>query len=125
MRHEKNIILFDGVCNLCNRSIDFLLKRDKQNLFYYVSLQSDEGKKLIDRYRIPKETDSVILIKNGKVFTESNAVVEIGRMLPFPWNGAVVLKAIPQACRDGVYQWISRNRYRWFGKRTSCRIIQN
>ena len=125
MKFKKNIILFDGVCNLCNRSIDFVLKRDKKNQFYYVSLQSDEGKKLIDRYRIPKETDSVILIKNEEVFTESSAVVEIGRMLPFPWNGAVVLKVIPRACRDGVYQWISRNRYGWFGKRTTCRIIQN
>jgi len=125
MKLEKNIILFDGVCNLCNRSIDFVLKRDKQNLFYYVSLQSDEGKKLIDRYKIPKETDSVILIKNGEVFTESNAAIEIGRLLSFPWNWTVVLKVIPRVCRDGIYQWIARNRYKWFGKRENCRIIQN
>jgi len=125
VRHEKNIILFDGICNLCNRSIDFILKRDKKNQFYYVSLQSDEGKKIVIWYKIPRKTDSVILIKKGEVFTESDAAIEVGRLLSFPWNCVVILKVIPRVCRDWVYQWIARNRYRWFGKQENCRIIQN
>ncbi|MFV0592700.1 MAG: thiol-disulfide oxidoreductase DCC family protein [Draconibacterium sp.] len=125
MERKKNIILFDGICNLCNRSVNFILKRDKKNQFYYVSLQSDEGKKLIDQYNMPEETDSVILVKNDMVLTESNAVIEIGEMLPSPWNWVVLLRILPRAARDKIYKWIARNRYNWFGKRESCRIIQN
>ncbi len=125
MRFEKNIILFDGVCNLCNRSVDFVLKRDRQKQFYYVSLQSEEGKKLVERYRIPLDTDSVILIRNTKVFTESEAAIEIARMLPVPWKWLSILRFLPRRWRDGLYRWVARNRYRWFGKRENCRIIQN
>lgn len=125
MRFEKNIILFDGVCNLCNRSVDFVLKRDKKKQFYYVSLQSEEGKKLVKHYRIPSDTDSVILIRNTKVFTESEAAVEIARRLPVPWKWLSVLRFLPRGWRDGLYRWVARNRYRWFGKRENCRIIQN
>ncbi len=117
------MILFDGICNLCNASINFILKRDKNKLFRYVSLQSEEGKQLVELHQIPKETDSVILIHNKKVFVESSAAIEIARMLPVPWRWAAVLKIIPQKIRDGIYRWIARNRYRWFGKRTSCRVI--
>jgi len=125
MRFEKNIILFDGVCNLCNRSVDFVLKRDKKKQFYYVSLQSEEGKKLVKRYRIPSDTDSVILIRNTKVYTESEAAVEIARRLPVPWKWLSILRFLPQRWRDSLYRWVARNRYRWFGKRENCRIIQN
>lgn len=125
MRFEKNIILFDGVCNLCNRSVDFVLKRDRKKQFYYVSLQSEEGKKLVEHYRIPLDTDSVILIRNTKVFTESEAAIEIARMLPVPWKWLSILRFLPRGWRDGLYRWIARNRYRWFGKRKNCRIIQN
>ncbi len=125
MRFEKNIILFDGVCNLCNRSVDFVLKRDKKKQFYYVSLQSEEGKKLVEHYQISLDTDSVILIRNTKVFTESEAAIEIAQMLPVPWKWLSVLRFLPRGWRDGLYRWIARNRYRWFGKRENCRIIQN
>lgn len=125
MRFEKNIILFDGVCNLCNHSLDFILKRDRKKQFYYVSLQSEEGKKLVEHYRIPLDTDSVILIRNTKVFTESEAAIEITRMLPAPWKWLSILRFLPLGWRDGLYRWVARNRYRWFGKRENCRIIQN
>ncbi|RIJ48209.1 DUF393 domain-containing protein [Maribellus luteus] len=125
MRFEKNIILFDGVCNLCNYSVDFVLKRDRQKQFYYVSLQSEEGKKLVEHYRISLDTDSVILIRNTKVFTESEAAIEIARMLPVPWKWLSILRFLPRGWRDGLYRWVARNRYRWFGKRENCRIIQN
>ena len=125
MRFEKNIILFDGVCNLCNRSVDFVLKWDRKKQFCYVSLQSEEGKKLVEHYRIPLDTDSIILIRNTKVFTESEAAIEIARMLPAPWKWLSILRFLPRRWRDGLYRWVARNRHRWFGKRENCRIIQN
>lgn len=125
MTHNRHIILFDGVCNLCNRSIDFILRRDKKEQFRFVALQSDEGKKLVRQFNIPAETDSVLLIKNDLVFTESDAALEISKMLPFPWKWANVFRVLPLKFRNSIYHWIARNRYRWFGKRTSCRVIKN
>jgi len=123
VKHEKPVILFDGICNLCNASINFILKRDKEKQFRYVSLQSDEGKKFVQLYQIPNETDSVILIKGEKTFLESNAAIEIARMLPTPWKWAEVFKIVPLRIRNSIYRWIARNRYRWFGKRKTCRVI--
>ena len=121
----KPIIIFDGICNLCNASINFILKRDKRKQFLYISLQSDEGKQLVEDYKIPEETDSVVLIKNETVYVESDAALEIGLMLPRPWRWVSVFRIFPKKLRDGIYRWIARNRYSWFGKRATCRIIQN
>ena len=123
MNDNKSIILFDGICNLCNMSVDFVLKRDKEKKFRYVSLQSEEGKSLVKWYKIPPETDSVILIENKAVFLESDAAIEIGKKLPAPWKWAGVFRIMPKKIRNGIYRWIARNRYRWFGKRKTCRVI--
>ncbi|WP_167605628.1 thiol-disulfide oxidoreductase DCC family protein [Maribellus sediminis] len=125
MNQRLPIILFDGVCNLCNAAINFILKRDKRKQFRYISLQSDEGVKLVKSYQIPEETDSVILILNETVYIESEAAIEIGRLLPWPWKWSSGFRIIPKKLRDGIYRWIARNRYRWFGKRNTCRFIQN
>ena len=122
MEAKQPIILFDGFCNLCNGTVDFLLKHDKQRQFSFVPLQSDEGKLLIHKYRIPADTDSVLLIKLNQVYFESDASVEIAGMLRFPWKLLRVIKFIPRKVRDKVYRWVAKNRYRWFGKRESCRI---
>lgn len=119
----KPIVLFDGMCNLCNGAVDFILKRDRKKQFQYVALQSEEGKKLVDKYHIPSEIDSVILLKDKQVFTESDAAIEIGKMLPVPWKWAGIFRIIPLKIRNSVYRWIARHRYRWFGKRTSCRVV--
>ena len=119
----KPIVLFDGMCNLCNGAVDFILKRDRKKQFQYVALQSEEGKKLVDKYHIPSEIDSVILLKDKQVFTESDAAIEIGKMLPAPWKWAGIFRIIPLKIRNSVYRWIARHRYRWFGKRTSCRVV--
>jgi len=115
--------LFDGICNLCNRSVDFVLKRDNKKQFRFVSLQSEEGRKMVEDFQIPEDTDAVILIKSKQVYLESDAAIEIARMLSAPWKWATVLKVIPLKLRDGIYRWIARNRYRWFGKRKTCRVI--
>lgn len=88
-----------------------------------MSLQSNEGQKLVTNYKIAPETDSVILIKNNVAFVESDAAIEIGKMLPIPWKWASVFRIIPKKIRDMIYRWIARNRYRWFGKRKTCRVI--
>ncbi len=122
MEAEQPIILFDGICNLCNGTVDFLLKHDKKKQFRFVPLQSDEGKLYIQKYQIPSDTDSVLLIKSNQVYFESDAAVEIAEMLNFPWKLARYIKFIPKKMRDKVYRWMAKNRYRWFGKRESCRV---
>lgn len=123
MEFEKPILLFDGVCNLCNNSVNLIIKRDKKNQFRFIALQSQEGIELITKLGISKETDSVILIVENRVFTESEAAIEIIKRLPLPWKWLTIFKIIPQKIRDKIYRWIARNRYRWFGKRDVCRII--
>lgn len=116
------LVLFDGVCNLCNGTVDFMLKRDRKKQFLFVALQSEAGEKIREKFHFPAEIDSVILIHKEKVFYESDAVLEIARLLPAPWKWAVVFKIVPVNWRNAVYRWIARNRYRWFGKKENCRI---
>lgn len=123
MQTKQPVILFDGVCNLCNGTVDFLMKRDRKKQFRFASLQSETGEFLRLQYRIPADSDSVILIKSETVFFKSDAAFEIAGMLPYPWKIAAFLKVIPKKIRNRIYDWIAKNRYRWFGKRDTCRII--
>lgn len=116
------LVLFDGVCNLCNGTVDFMLKRDPKKQFRFVALQSEAGEKIREKFRFPEEIDSVILIHKEEVFYESDAVLEIARLLPASWKWAVVFKIVPVNWRNAVYRWIARNRYHWFGKKENCRI---
>ncbi len=120
MNDNNPIILFDGICNLCNSSVNFILKRDKKKQFHFVSLQSDEGKELIKRYKIPQETDSVILIRKNEIFIESDAALKIIGLLPTPWKWLTIFKIIPIKWRNKIYNWVAKNRYKWFGKRDVC-----
>lgn len=122
METDYPIILFDGVCNLCNKWVDFILKRDKKKIFRFVALQSETGRFLIKKFDVLTEIDSVILIFRNSVFIESDAAIEISKLLPFPFNCVVGFKIIPKNWRDNLYKWIARNRYRWFGKNDTCRI---
>ena len=120
---ENNpLVLFDGVCNLCNGTVDFILKRDRKNQFRFAALQSETGEAIRKKFSISDEIDSVVLIHKEKVFYESDAALEIARLLPAPWKWAVVFKIVPLSWRNVVYRWIARNRYRWFGKKETCRI---
>jgi predicted DCC family thiol-disulfide oxidoreductase YuxK len=123
MQIKQPVILFDGICNLCNGTIDFILKHDQKKQFRFVALQSDTGKLVIQKFKIPLETDSVILINQNRTYFESEAVVEIAGMLPFPWKLGRIFRFIPKIIRNGLYNWIAKNRYRWFGKRNTCRIM--
>lgn len=117
------VILFDGVCNLCNGSVLFIIKRDKQSKLKFASLQSDYGAVQMKRFNLlPSAYNSVLLIKDGRLFQKSNAALEIARMLSGLWPLMYAFKIIPLFLRDFVYDWIARNRYQWFGKKEECMI---
>lgn len=115
------IVLFDGVCNLCNGSIQFLIKRDPQARFRFASLQSETGQKLqADLGMDPQALDSVVLVEGDRWYKESDAALRIARSLPGAWKLLAAFRIVPRPLRDAVYRWIARNRYRWFGKAETC-----
>jgi predicted DCC family thiol-disulfide oxidoreductase YuxK len=115
------IVLFDGVCNLCSGSVQFLLKRDPEGLFRFAPLQSDVGRRLLAEHGLTVDSlSSVVLIEDGKVWQESSAALRIARHLPGAWKLLRSFAVVPRPLRDAVYRWIARNRYRWFGKTETC-----
>ncbi len=123
MSREKAVILFDGVCNLCNSSIDFVLKRDQKDRFIVGALQSEEGKKLLSRFDVnPEYLDSLVLIEDDRIFFRSTAALRIAKTLPGAWPLLYGLVILPAFLRNGIYDWIGKNRYRWFGKKQTCRL---
>jgi predicted DCC family thiol-disulfide oxidoreductase YuxK len=116
------IVLFDGVCNLCSRSVQFIIQRDPAGRFHFASLQSPLGEELRARLGIdPQIIDSVILLEEGeRWYKESDAALRIARGLGGAWKALWVLRVIPRPVRDGLYRLIARNRYRWFGKQETC-----
>ena len=123
METEKPIILFDGVCNFCNSSVDFVIARDPKGIFRLGALQSEEAKPYLEKYEIdPDDLSSMALIEDGKLYRRSTAALRIARRLKQPWPLLYVLIVIPPFVRDFVYNWIAKNRYKWFGKMESCRM---
>jgi predicted DCC family thiol-disulfide oxidoreductase YuxK len=119
----NQIILFDGVCNLCNSSVDFIVKRDKKNIFKFASLQSPFGQAVLEKFNLPpQEFQSVLLIKNGKIFQKSSAGLEIARQISGFWFLLYSFIIVPSFIRDWVYDFIAQNRYHWFGKKETCRL---
>ncbi len=119
---DQQVILFDGVCNLCNSSINFIIDRDSRKLFRYASLQSDFGQQVKTQFGKSADLDSVLLLQGERLLQKSDAALEIARQLDGLWPAMVVFRIIPRPIRDAVYSWIARNRYRWFGKQDACRI---
>jgi len=120
---NKSIILFDGVCNLCNNSVQFIIKRDKKQRFLYSSLQSDAAQSILLQFQLSNSNfDSIILVENGKVYQKSTAILKIAKYLPGFWKVSYVFIIIPKFIRDFLYSFIAKNRYNWFGKRDTCMI---
>jgi predicted DCC family thiol-disulfide oxidoreductase YuxK len=120
---DNPVVLFDGVCNLCNGSVLFIIKRDAYSKLKFTSLQSDYGIQQMNRFKLPPSAlNSVLLIKDDQLFQKSNAALEIARMLDGLWPWMYVFKIVPLFIRDFVYDWIAKNRYRWFGKKEECMI---
>ncbi|MBT6179582.1 MAG: thiol-disulfide oxidoreductase DCC family protein [Deltaproteobacteria bacterium] len=122
MSPEKPVILFDGVCNLCNSSVNFVIDRDPQGTIYFAPLQSEYARKLLEKHQIGMELNTIVLLEDGKVYDRSTAALRIARLLNGPWPLLYASIVIPRFIRDGVYRWIARNRYRWFGKTQACRV---
>ena len=115
------IVLFDGVCNFCNSTINFVIERDKDGYFKFAPLQSEIGEELMATHDIDRiETDSVILVEDGKAFTHSDAALRIAKRLDGFWSWTYALSVIPRPIRDLGYRFFARHRYRLFGRRDAC-----
>lgn len=121
---HKKIILFDGLCNLCDGTVQFIIKRDTKDVFRFVSLQSDLGRKLLQKLPIEFQLiDSVILYESEKVFFyKSQAVFEIVKSIGGIYYCLLIFKLLPNAFANAVYDFIAKNRYRWWGKKESCLV---
>jgi predicted DCC family thiol-disulfide oxidoreductase YuxK len=120
---KHSIILFDGVCNLCSNSVQFIIKHDPKNHFRFASLQSKSGQQILAQFNLSTTNlSSFILLENGKIFTQSTGALKVAKQLSKGWRFLYVLINVPPFIRDGVYQIIANNRYRWFGKKTTCLI---
>lgn len=118
----SKIILFDGDCNFCNESVLFIIKRDKNDLFKFGSLQSEIGYTLLNKYNISTAEDSLVLIDNNNAYTKSTAALKISRHLTFPWNLLFNFIFIPKSIRDFVYMLIANNRYKLIKRKNKCII---
>ncbi len=121
---NKQLILFDGVCNLCNNAINYVIKHDKKSMFMFAPLQSETGKKIIDKFKIDTDKmDSILLYSPKKGLSyKSTAALKIASYLGFPLNLLPVFYIIPGSIRNWVYDFIAKNRYKWFGKKDACMI---
>lgn len=123
MTQPKSIVFFDGVCNLCNSSIDFIIQRDKNNHFLVGALQDEVSKKVLANYDVQADyLDSLVLLEEGKIFYKSTAALKITKSLSGLWPALYPLIVIPSSIRDLIYDWIGKNRYKWFGKKSTCRL---
>ncbi len=122
-KSDQAIVFFDGVCNFCNGTVNFVIDRDPKGIFRFASLQSEFAKQKLTPYDIDTSNlYSIILLKNDKVFHKSNAALEIARGMGGLWPLLYIFKIIPAFLRNLIYDFIARNRYKWFGKLDACRI---
>ncbi len=115
------IVLFDGVCNLCNSSVQFIIKHDKKAQFSFASLQGEFGQRFLKEKRLPLDHfNSFMLLENEKVFSKSTGALRMLKHLGAKWQFFYIFIIVPKPIRDSVYNFISKNRYRWFGKKETC-----
>lgn len=121
MEEKSPIIFFDGVCNLCNGAVNFIIDRDKEGYFKFAPLQSTAAEKHLPR-SATKDLDSIALWDAGKLYSKSSAALKIARQLDGAWKFLYVFMIIPKFIRDFIYDYIAKNRYKWYGKSESCRM---
>lgn len=115
------VLLFDGVCNLCNASVQWVLKRDTKGIFRFAALQSAVGQQLLKQNgALTEPFDSVVLVNNGRIYLCSDAVLELLWLLGGLWRGLYCFKILPRPLRDSLYNFVAKNRYRWFGRQEEC-----
>ena len=118
---ESAIIFFDGMCNLCNGAVQFVIKRDRRDTFKFASLQSAFAKDTLNGSALEvAHGDSLVLLENGKLYEQSTAVLRIAKKLPGLWPLLYAFIIVPPFLRNAVYRWVARHRYQWFGKQNKC-----
>ena len=123
MLPPKPVILFDGGCNYCNGMVNFLIRQDKQHRFLFAPLQSNAGQELLGQFGLnTTQLDSFIFISDGKAYLRSTAGLKLYNQLPWYWKWTQLFWIVPRVIRDAVYNFIARNRYKWFGKRDQCMV---
>lgn len=120
--NQPPTVIFDGVCNLCNATVDLLIRNDRTRTLRFGSFQSVEGATLLTQYGVFTAPETVYFIEDKVLYVESDAIFRLTHYLPWTWRILTVGRLIPRPLRDRLYRWVSRNRYRWFGKRSSCRL---
>lgn len=119
--HSHPVILFDGVCNLCSGSVQFVIKHDPKRHFRFASLQGNFGQSVLEKFGLPVgELGSFILLEDEKIYTRSSGALRVTRHLSGLWPVLTVFTIIPPFIRNAVYNWVAKNRYQWFGKKETC-----
>ncbi|MCB9034959.1 MAG: thiol-disulfide oxidoreductase DCC family protein [Chitinophagales bacterium] len=118
----NNIVLFDGVCNFCNSSVQLVIRNDKQNQLKFASLQSTIGQQLLEQYQVPTTVDSIVFIQDEKAYIKSTAALKILQFFPWYWKPLLIFYIVPAPLRNIVYDFIAKNRYNWFGKQEACML---
>ncbi len=120
---DKPILLFDGVCNLCNGFVQFIIKNDPNAKFRFAALQSEVGQQLLQEAKMSmNDLNTVVFYDEEKFYTHSDVGLRVARHLGGFWNLFLIFNILPKFIRDGIYNWIAKNRYRWFGKQESCML---
>jgi predicted DCC family thiol-disulfide oxidoreductase YuxK len=123
LSHQHPVVLFDGVCNFCDATINFLIRQDPRAVLRFAPLQEPAGQRLLQQLNLPTNTfDTFLLLDAGRVYARSTAGLRVLRRLGGLWAGLYGFMLVPAFVRDGVYQLIARNRYRWFGRKDACMI---
>ena len=122
LNEQKNpVVLFDGICNLCSTSVQFIIKHDTKKHFRFASLQSDLGQKILRQFGLPAdELNSFILLEDQKIYTKSSGALRVTKKLNGLWPALYGFIIVPPFIRNAVYSWVARNRYKWFGKKETC-----
>lgn len=121
--NKNPIILFDGVCNFCNNAVNFVIKRNSKANIMFAPLQSEAGQEFVKQYHLPPDDmKSFIFIENETVYSRSTAALKVCRHLRGLWPLCYGFIIVPKFIRDGMYNWIAKNRYKWFGVRNECMI---
>ena len=121
-KSKVNVVLFDGVCNLCNGSVDFVIRHELKNTLKFASLQSEYGKEIIAKFNLEIVPDSILFFTDDQLYAKSGAVLRISQYLKNPVRLISVFRILPIKLMDKIYDIVARNRYKWFGKKDSCRI---
>ena len=123
VQYNEPVVLFDGVCNFCNSNVNYIIQQDRKKIFRFAPLQSEAAQKLLREYNLAaREFDSFVLIDRSKAYFKSTAALKVYGQLPWYWKWTQLLWIFPRFIRDAVYDFIARNRYKWFGKKDQCMV---